>query len=68
MKTGYAPHVEAILKAERDRPRDRLDEEIKVMSEVRHYADTQLVKTEFRELVEAVKPKPIRKFLGVRIK
>jgi len=65
MKTGYPPHVEAILKAERDRSRDKLDDKIKVMAEVRHYEDAKYICSEFKELVEAVKPEPIRKFLGV---
>lgn len=65
MKTGYAPHVEAILLKERDRDRDDLDEKIKVMAEIRHYEDARYIRSEFKELVEAVKPAPIRKFLGV---
>lgn len=70
MSTGYAPHVEAILKAERDRPRDRLDAEIEVMATVHRYDNGRLEEVETKTIAESQmsvtrRAKGVRKFLGV---
>jgi hypothetical protein len=67
--TGYAPHVVAILKAERDRPRDRLDAEIEVITTVHRYDNGDLEEVETKTIAESQlsktrKQSGLFKFLG----
>jgi hypothetical protein len=69
MKTGYAPHVEAILRQERDRPRDRLDAAIEVIATVHRYENGDLEGVETKTIAESQLSKTRRqsglfKFLG----
>jgi hypothetical protein len=53
MNTGYAPHVEAILKQERDRSRDYLDDEIEVMATTYRYENGELKGVETKTIAES---------------
>ncbi len=71
MKTGYSDEVNKILQHERDRPRDRLDAEIELMSlqtTVHTYSgDGGLEDVKTKTITESHvrQTKGIRKFLGV---
>jgi hypothetical protein len=71
--TGYSDNVNRILQAERDRPRDRLDDQIEVMATVHKYTDGELEGIETKTIEESQlsvtrRQVGIRKFLGVKIK
>lgn len=71
--TGYSNNVIKILQAERDRPRDRLDDQIEVMATVHKYTDGELEGVETRTIAESQlsvtrRQVGIRKYLGVMSK
>jgi hypothetical protein len=69
----YSDKVNRILQQERDRPRDRLDDQIEVMATVHKYIDGELEGIETKTIEESQlsvtrRQVGIRKFLGVKIK
>ena len=68
--TGYSDNVNRILQHERDRPRDRLDDEIEVMATVHRYDNGDLEEIQTKTIAESQlsvtrRQIGIRKFLGV---
>lgn len=70
MSTGYSDNVNRILQHELTRPRDRLDDQIEVMTTVHRYDNGDLEGVESKTIEESQlsvtrRAKGLRKFLGV---